>query len=181
MKRSKIRTSILLLLAVSVLITALTACNSEKQGKTTSGSPAESTEVVYANPTIIVDRVQAHPGDEVSVHIMLKQSPGIAACRLLVEFEKDSLELQSVSYGSAFAENGEEPGRNTSPVPLTWSQLDNIVGDELFAELRFRVSDVVKPFRVLPITVKYAPADMVNLDEEEVVFTVEDGSVEIVK
>ena len=164
-----------------MLITALTACNSEKQGKTTSGSPAESTEVVYANPTIIVDRVQAHPGDEVSVHIMRKQAPGIAACRLLVEFEKDSLELQSVSYGSAFAENGEEPGRNTSPVPLTWSQLDNIVGDELFAELRFRVSDVVKPFRVLPITVKYAPADMVNLDEEEVVFTVEDGSVEIVK
>ena len=184
-KRKSLRTCITLPLAAVMLITCFTACTQKKESENPasveSSVAVESTEPTYTEPTITVGRVEVHGGDTVSVPIMFRKSPGIAACRLLVEFDNENLELQSLSYGPAFSENGEEPGKTTSPMPLTWSQLENVEGDELFAELVFRVNEEAKLFSVFPITVRYAHDDVVDLDEEEISFAVENGSIEIVK
>lgn len=189
MKKWNLERGMALLTAAALLVT-LAACQSKTQKPQVSAgttapaaagetNPIPTTEPAYTEPTIVIDQVKAKAGDTVTVGIYLKQSPGIAACRFLLEFDNENLELQTLTYGPAFAENGEEPAKNTSPMSLMWSQLENVTGDQLFAELTFRVSEDAKLFSVLPITVKYAPADLINLEEEDVAFSVENGFIEI--
>lgn len=165
------------LLMAAALVLMFTACRSKQPASVTESA---ETECAYSEPTIVVDQVKANAGDTVVVRIQLKQSPGIAACRFLLEFDNANLELQTLTYGPAFAENAEEPERYTSPTVLTWSQLEDVAGDQLFAELTFRVSEDAKLFSVVPITVRYTPADLINLEEEKVLFSIENGAIEIV-
>ena len=182
-KIAKPAIAILLIVALSAI--TFFACHRETGGTKTEGIETDGSKTVetteYESPTITVERVEAHPGDEVKVPVRFMQSPGIAACRLIVEYDNESLELKSVSYGGAFAENGEEPAKLTGPVPLTWSQLENITGDELFAELTFKVKKDAEVHNVYPVTVRHAAGDLVDIDEKEVDFAIENGSIEIIK
>ena len=179
------RSGLLLLLLVLLMQLVLSAC-----GKEITDIPiqtAEPTETEHpeepanVNPRIILGSAEAHPGDEVVVPVEVAESPGIAAFRLVVEYDEDSLTLLDVSYGPAFIKNGEEPARLTSPFMLAWSQLENLEGDAVLAELTFKVSDKAKVFRSFPVTITCTPADLINIDEEEVPFAIENGSISTVR
>ena len=170
------------------MMTVLSACQHKTADKQTQAPvdtvAADDTDAVISEsetPTIVVGSAEAHPGDTVVLPIYVMHSPGIAACRLVVEYDNENLVLESVAYGSAFAENGEEPVHLKSPFILAWSQLDNLVGNELFAELTFKVDDEAKTLRSFPVTITCAPADLINIDEIEVEFTIENGSISTVK
>ena len=162
------------LLIVAIVIAAVFVSRFKTDGKVTETAS-------YESPTITIEQVEAHPGDEVKVPIKIAQSPGIAACRLILEYDNESLELKSLTYGEKFAENGEEPAKLTNPVPLVWSQLENVTGDELFAELTFKVSKDAEVSKVCPVKIRYVEGDLINLEEDTVDFAVDNGSIKIIK
>lgn len=159
------------MLLISILAFVLSGCHSE---------PAAE-EPVYTSPTIVVGQAEAHQGDTVTLPVHIYQSPGIAACRLIVEYNNEFLEMQSYTYGEAFSKEGDEPARLTSPVPFSWSQLESVTGDELFAELTFTVSKYAEISESYPVTVRYAEGDLIDIDENPVEFTVENGSVAVIQ
>lgn len=148
-------------------------------GNTQTEIVIETTE--YTDPTIVVEQVEAKPGETADVKIHLENSPGIATCRLIVEFDNENMELLSYAYGEAFAEDGEEPATLSSPVPFTWCKLENFEGDGMFAELTFKVKDDVDAPRIFPVAIKYAASDLIDIDENEVEFVVENGSISTIK
>lgn len=167
------------IVSVILLCFCLTACSFFQKSKI--AEEIETTVPNYSDPTIVVDTVEAHAGDTVTVKVSFVQSPGIAGCRLILEFDNENLILDQLQYGNTFIDDAEMPGDLNSPTVLSWCKLDNVDGDHTFAELTFQISDSAKIFSVFPITVFYADGDMVDLDENNVDFAIMNGSITIGK
>lgn len=133
------------------------------------------------DPTIEVQSVRGYPGKSVDVKILLKNNPGIAASILKVSYDSSVLTLDSFDFGSDFQKDGETPPNMNSPVTLTWSSsVANVSGDVTYATLHFTISETAQPDTSTAVKVAYNKSDIINLDEEDVVFQIQNGSVEIV-
>jgi len=130
-------------------------------------------------PQIIVENVQANPGEEVSVTISLKNNPGITSMKLNVSFE-EILTLTNVEFNAEIGGQSMAPGTMNSPVILNWFQgHENVTGDWDFVTLTFRVAEDAQPGMQTAIRVAYDPADLFDINENNIRFDVVSGKVTI--
>ena len=128
-------------------------------------------------PTIVVDKVSAKAGDTVKVNISLKNNPGIASMKLKVSFGT-AMTLTAVDYNSAMGGQTQQPQTMTSPVTLNWfNGTANTTGDKVFATLTFKVGSKAKGANA--ITVTYNADDVYNINEDNINFAIENGSITV--
>lgn len=131
-------------------------------------------------PTIQIESKTASPGGTVDVQIRLKDNPGIAAVAVDVAYDASVLTLQNLTYGPDFAADGEAPETYKSPLRLVWSSLSNVTSDAVFATLTFLVKESAVAGTKTEISLSYIEGDVINIDEEDVTFEVQNGGIEVV-
>ncbi|MBR0195011.1 MAG: InlB B-repeat-containing protein [Paludibacteraceae bacterium] len=131
-------------------------------------------------PTIQIESKTASPGGTVDVQIRLKDNPGIAAVAVDVAYDSSILTLQNLTYGPDFAADGEAPETYKSPLRLVWSSLSNVTSDAVFATLTFLVKESAVAGTKTEISLSYIEGDVINIDEEDVTFEVQNGGIEVV-
>ncbi len=138
--------------------------------------------ITYAitGPTISVESVKIQPGKSVEVDISLNNNPGIASMVCNVSYDTNVLALTNVAYGDDFASKGVEPYINGSPVKLVWSDVTEQTTDSVFATLTFTVSDTAESGTTTNVTLSYSQGDICDIDENDVDFTIENGTITIV-
>lgn len=130
-------------------------------------------------PQIVVGCKKVRPGGTVDVTVSLKNNPGIASLKLKVDFDSD-LTLTGVAYNDSTGGNYQQPQTMKSPVILNWyNGAANSNGDFVFATLTFNVNDNAQ-IGNKPITVTYDPDDVYNIDENNIVFAVVNGNIDVV-
>lgn len=141
------------------------------------------TSVVAADvgtPTIRIESRTARPGGTVDVEIQLEDNPGIAGIAVNVAYDASVLTMQNLAYGPDFAADGEAPEDYDSPIRLVWSSLSSVSGDAVFATLTFLVKEEAAAGTETGISLSYTEGDIINIDEEDVNFEVQNGGVEVV-
>lgn len=155
----KLRSALAILLVASMLLAAI---------------PAYATET----PAIIVESVEAKPGDTVDVKIAVKNNPGITSLKLKAAFDSD-LTLQTVTYNTDIGGRFMQPQTKTSPVTMNWFEgAQDVTGDWTWATLTFQVSETAT-VSAHAVTVTYNQADVYNINDDDVVFAVENGGVTV--
>lgn len=120
-------------------------------------------------PTIVIGEVSGRPGEEVVVEISIKNNPGIAFISFPIEFDENLLEKVSIE-GSGL--NGSwQFGKNASWVG------DNSEYNGVILTLTLKIKEDAEE-GVIPI--KIGNIESYNINEEEIVFAVDDGYVNIV-
>ena len=129
-------------------------------------------------PTIIADRVDCIPGQKkVGVNISLMNNPGISSLNIKVAYDND-LVLTEVKYNGSLVGQSMKPGKNESPVTLTWvSPFENMSEDCMFATLFFDVSE--EATGDLPISITYDMENIYNMEEQNIYFDVVNGAIAI--
>lgn len=130
----------------------------------------------YSGPEVVIEDVEATAGSEnVAVTLRVKNNPGIASLKFLMEFDKN-LTLTEIEYNPELGGHSMLPQTMKSPVTLNWvSPFENKTGDWVFATLYFKVADSAKG--VLPITASYDPNDIFDLTETNIKFRVNNGAI----
>ena len=140
-------------------------------------------EEVSVNPTFVVDKVYAQPGENnIAVTVTVKNNPGIAAIALDIMYDKSDLTLTGFTYNTAALE-----GASATPFSATAYQpclymvngTKNIEGDFLFATMYFNVS--ANASGTLPISLVYDEDNVYNLAEDNVYFDVSNGFISIAR
>ncbi len=153
------KASLALLLIVAILLTALPA-------------------FADGDPTFAVDEVSAKPGDTVTVKINVVNNPGIASIKLEMTFD-DDLTLETIEYNKDIGGMSMLPQTNDSPVILNWfNGAANSEGDWTFATLTFTVADNARTGEH-PINITYTQNNVYNIDEEDVYFAIQNGSITV--
>ena len=139
---------------------------------------------VYASNAqmkIMADSVNAQPGGEVKVKVMVEDNPGIASMKLNIGFD-DVLTLTAVEYNqTAWGGMFQNPQNYKNPVTLNWfdGTKNFVEPDAVFATLTFRVADNAEENEKADITVTYDPNDVYNIEENNVDAQVVNGTVTI--
>ena len=135
-------------------------------------------EKVITDPTIVVESVVASIADEtVSVKISIANNPGISSLKLYVSYGTE-LELESVTFDSAFGTyaTAAEPYKNPQAITLL-SPFADIDANGTVATLTFKIADFITVDTVANVNVTVAEA--FNADSETVEFDVVNGKVNI--
>lgn len=132
---------------------------------------------------IRVDDVQAKAGETVTININLENNPGVAALKLEVNFDPETLEYVNAYVSSEFAAGANaaaNPGAAAEgSIIFNWMNTYNDVYlNGAFAVLELKVKDTAAP-GTYDITASYNQADVFNFDWEDVVFTVVNGSITV--
>ncbi len=136
--------------------------------------------VTYDGPTIVVESVEANAGDTVEVDVEFANNPGIFVARFTIEYDENALELDSVSLKDTFGGQFTAPEVLTSPVTIPWeeSQLADNTNSGSMLTLKFKVKDSATS-GTHGINITYVKGDICNVNEEDVDFTIINGSVTI--
>ena len=136
---------------------------------------------IGTSPVFVIDRVYAHPGDKkVAVTVTVKNNPGISAIALDIMYDTTKLTLTDFSYNT-----GALAGASTTPFNADAYQpclfmvngTKNVEGDFLFATMYFDVADNASG--TCPITVVYDEDNVYDIDEENILFDVNNGFISI--
>lgn len=148
---------------------------------------------VYAEDSgakLVFDQKQAVSGETVSIDLFLENNPGIAAATFKILYDGDILTLNSVTFNIAFGGDFDEIGslgssvagsENLKAVSISWSSLDDISTSDKFLTLNFSVNENVEKDSVATITAMVSPGDFCNINEDDVVFEIEQGAVIVVE
>ena len=128
---------------------------------------------------ILVQSVQANPGESVAMTISLKNNPGITSLKLNVAFD-EILTLTNVEFNSDIGGQSMPPVSMDSPVMLNWFHgLEDVAGDFTFVTLTFQVAEDAQPGAEAAVSVTYNPSDLFNLEEQNVRFEVVNGKITV--
>ena len=132
-----------------------------------------------AEPTITVQTVEAQPGEDVQVTISISNNPGI--CTMYIDVAYDSsLTLTRIEDSKLLV--GGLMGKTLSANPITLSWDDSTADEDntsngVIATLTFTVAEGASGS--LPVSVTYNPAQIYNLDLDNITFAVVNGGVTI--
>ena len=134
------------------------------------------------DPQIIVKEAKGVIGKTVNVTISLKNNPGLASAKLLVEFDTNVLTLVGVKDEGKLGVQVHKP-EFVSPYLLTWANdtaTQNFVYDGVVVTLTFQIKEDA-PVGEYPITVSYDydNYDIMDCNMNKVNFAVVNGSVEV--
>ena len=133
------------------------------------------------SPTIVVDTVNAAPGDEVQAAISVKKNPGILGMTLTLYYDETLCTLEKVENGNAVADILDlTTSKNLSNgarfvwdgIEITGSDIKD--GDVLL--MTFKVRDDVNA-EFCPITVKYFNNDIVDNTLNGIYPTIKNGGI----
>lgn len=126
-----------------------------------------------------VDSLTTTVGKTVQVKISLKNNPGVASVKILVNFDK-SLVLTDVKYNPNMGGQSMNPSTLDSPVTLIWvNPFGEFEEDATFATLTFTVPSNVDDTYVANINVTFDENDIYNLNEDNIPCKVNNGSITI--
>lgn len=127
------------------------------------------------------DTVSAKAGEIIQYTVSLSDNPGIAAFRILLEYDKDVLEVVSDEDGSLACTQGEFTakgnmiaGKTETGCQVLWYHTSNVKGTGALFTLTMKCSDTAKTGEY-PIQISYAAEDTINADGEEIVLSCSDG------
>ena len=125
--------------------------------------------------TLTVSSPEALPGETVEVDVSLKNNPGIAAGALTPVYDNTVLELIDVKLDRTVFDG---PIVLTESNDVVFSNSENEMSDGVLFTLVFRVLPTVKNGES-EVTLKYKEGDLVNINEDNLNFKIESGSVGI--
>ena len=125
--------------------------------------------------TLTVSSPEALPGETVEVDVSLKNNPGIAAGALTPVYDNTVLELIDVKLDRTVFDG---PIVLTESNEVVFSNSENEMSDGVLFTLVFRVLPTVKNGES-EVTLKYKEGDLVNINEDNLNFKIESGSVGI--
>ncbi len=133
--------------------------------------------VVPENADVAVDSTTAKRGDEISINIAVNDNPGLAAARLLVNFDTDVLEFLGATDGGLFTDF-EATNTSKSPIALVFQDVTETgtAANGIMATLNFRVLDDAA-FGYSPIEVTYDTEDVYDVNLEQVDLTIGEAGV----
>ncbi len=136
---------------------------------------------VYAAGTTKVEfgQVEGKRGDEVTVPITIQNSPGIATFRFRVDYDTEHLQFVSAEKTSITADGTitSQVDLDNSNVTFLWFAIDNVNGDGVIANLKFKILDTAEGS--FPLTVTYLPEDLLDENRTQIPYTVENGSITV--
>lgn len=130
-------------------------------------------------PTIVIDSVTASAGDTVSVKLKMVNNPGMAASTFKIAYDDSVLTLSSVDFNQNFGGDFDELGTLKTPVSVSWSSMKNINSNDTFLTMNFKVKDGAALDSKANISVIARQGDFCNLNEDDVIFNVINGSVTV--
>ena len=112
----------------------------------------------YSEVTVNVD-----PGDDFSIRIKLSNNTGITDAMVRVNYNTETLILESVNYGGNFSKEAMPPETlEQSIITLLWSSEKDVVsGDVIYATLNFAAKDKCAENSKETIRVAYFPYDFI--------------------
>ena len=129
-------------------------------------------------PKVIVSSEEFTKGSgSCDVSISFKDITGIASAKLIVTYD-EALTLQSVTYNEELGGVFMQPSKLSSPVTLNWVKLENVVGDAVYAVLKFTVDDSVSEGEY-PISVSYSAGNVIDINEKNVDLSITNGKIEV--
>lgn len=136
-----------------------------------------------AEPVISVSGASASENELVTLKVSLKDNPGIASMKLVIDYDEKTLTLEDAGVEKAVTQvSGSMSGANEKDgkLILNWLSLtgSEFSSDGNFAEIKFRVKTGASSGDS-PITVSYNADDVYNGKEVNVKFAVEDGIVKV--
>ena len=145
-----------------------------------SDTTITATYEVDTTPAIYANNVSAHLGDTgIEVVIAIRNNPGIAGATLKIGYDNSALTFTKATYGSPFGSGGEEPNTAANPVPITWTDVNEVTSDTTFVTLEFKTAAGAVQGNTYPISVSYDAGDIFDIDENDVAFTTVNGSITI--
>ncbi len=136
---------------------------------------------VYAAGTTKVEfgQVEGKRGDEVTVPITMQNNPGIATFRFRVDYDTEHLQFVSAEKTSITADGTitSQVDLDNSNVTFLWFAIDNVNGDGVIANLKFKILDTAEGS--FPLTVTYLPEDLLDENRTQIPYTVENGSITV--
>ena len=158
---------------------------SETDTPTPPSTSTETTNDVYASPTLIVGKASAAPGDEVQIAVDLKCNPGILGMTLTLYYDEIKCSLQSAENGSAFKNVLDLTTSKTlgNGARFVWDGIeiseDDIKDGEILI-LTFKTKDNADE-GICPITLKYFENDILDNNLVTVSPYIKNGEIIITK
>ncbi len=157
----------------------------------------ELSEVTPGKLNIIIDggtsNIEANPGDEIQVKIVLKNNPGISSLKAVLKYDK-KLSVVTDSKGKAkvtfdiydpddySAMKSTVLNAENRKLIVNWlSGNDEVKGDITYATITFKVAEDVEPGRFLPITAEIIPSDVFDSNQNNVEFNLINGGIDIIE
>ena len=133
--------------------------------------------------SVVVESVNATPGETVDVHISIEGNPGVLGATLTLTFDS-RLTLTSAKNGDAFAPLAmTKPGSFSSPCKFVWdgqeiAEEDIADGDILI--LTFAVDEALEAGTELPITISCKQGDFVDENLNPITVNITSGSIAVI-
>ena len=129
-------------------------------------------------PAFVVSNVTAKPGDSgVEIVVSMKNSPGVTAVLLDVEFDDKNLHFKSIEYNRKMGGDVVRPQNGNSPLCIFWVEgLTDLHGDWVVATLKFDV-DRDAANGNYDISLSYDADNVFNFLEENVAFEIINGKI----
>lgn len=139
--------------------------------------------VFASEPTVSVSGASAKENEVVTLKVSLKDNPGIASMKLVIDYDEKVLELKDAAVESAVTNisgSMSSANENDGKLIINWLSLtgNEFSVDGNFAEIRFRVKSGAASGDS-PISVSYNADDVYNGKEVNVNFAVKDGVVKV--
>lgn len=171
------------LLLVLLLVCPLFGCGKPEgtEGSMASNKAASEPVIDGNDPTIVVDQVNAAPGDKsVTVSAFVKNNPGIMGMTLCISYDETVLKMKSAKNGEALSMlTYTAPGKLKGSYTHLWDATDlsdDDIRDGTILTMTFKVS-ADAPAGTYPIIVTFGEDDIFNGDMESVGFNVINGAV----
>ena len=134
-------------------------------------------------PTIVVQNVTAHPGDDVTVSVDVKNNPGILGMILTANYDESCCSLNEAVNGDIF--NGilelTTSKELKSGARFVWDGIDikdSDIKDGNVLLLKFHISDNTKP-GTYPVTLSYVKNDIVDKNLNVVNLQISNGFITV--
>ena len=163
--------------AGSAVITAESA-----DGSVTAECAVTVNRVIDADtPVIKAKSARGTAGKTVRVEISVKNNPGMWGLDAVLNYDKSVMTLKDVENGTVFDDSAFTKGNlESDSYILSYENPDiaDVTDDGVLAVLIFEIKDTAEKGNY-PVTLKYAPGDIINSDEKMVDFFIVNGDVEV--
>ena len=136
----------------------------------------------YEEDTVLIIAVDSAEGkrqDTVQAAVTLENNPGIAGLLLYMDFDPQALSLAGLDYGALFEAGGQKMEPDSDTYYLLWTSTEEVSDDTTLVTLEFDILDNAEVGETYPITLWAPEGSIVNLDEAEVRYVLQDGGITI--
>ena len=132
------------------------------------------------SPTFVISTEKGYEGDEVTVTVSAVNNPGLAVVQFNVSYDDQVLTMLSYENGTVMEGAMFLPSQNLddNPYSCLWNILENKTADGVMISFTFQIKEGAA-LGESPVTLSFDPDNVINLDGENVPFTIQNGSVTV--